>query len=144
MSDEWNDKQVIQPELVKTKEETDRKCPDCGGTMDFDPGTGGLLCPYCGRQEEIGLPQEKQAAKELDFDSAEETGQLSESMILKQYEAQIAAYEPVKLTEEQIQEEFKVMDRYIYEFSHHPVGLEHHNLTPEEGLLMYIHMHPYE
>jgi len=75
---------------------------------------------------------------------AEETGQLSESMILKQYEAQIAAYEPVKLTEEQIQEEFKVMDRYIYEFSHHPEGLEHHNLTPEEGLLMYIHMHPYE
>ena len=75
---------------------------------------------------------------------AEETGRPEESRILKQYEVQIAAYEPVKLTEEQIQEEFKVMDHYIDVFSHHPEGLEHHNLTPEEGLLMYIHMHPYE
>ena len=75
---------------------------------------------------------------------AEETGRLEESRILKQYEAQIAAYEPVRLTEEQIQNEFKVMDHYIDVFGHHPEGLEHHNLTPEEGLLMYIHMHPYE
>ena len=75
---------------------------------------------------------------------AEETGRLEESRILKQYEAQIVAYEPVRLTEEQIQDEFKVMDHYIDVFGHHPEGLEHHNLTPEEGLLMYIHMHPYE
>ena len=75
---------------------------------------------------------------------AEETGRLEESRFLKQYEAQITAYEPVRLTEEQIQDEFKVMDHYIDVFGHHPEGLEHHNLTPEEGLLMYIHMHPYE
>ena len=28
-----------------TKQETDRKCPQCGGVMDFDPKTGGLHCP---------------------------------------------------------------------------------------------------
>lgn len=75
---------------------------------------------------------------------AKETGQLSESRILKQYEEQIASYEPVRLTENQIQEEFKVMDQYIYDFSHYPEGLENHNRTPEEGLLTYMHLHPYE
>ncbi len=75
---------------------------------------------------------------------AKETGRLSESQILKTYDGQIASYEPVRLTEEQIQEEFKVMDHYIDVFCHHPEGLEHHDLTPEEGLLMYMHMHPYE
>lgn len=75
---------------------------------------------------------------------AEENGRLEESRILKQYEEQIASYEPVRLTEEQIQEEFKVMDHYIDVFGHYPEGLEHHDLTPEEGLLMYMHMHPYE
>ena len=74
MSDEWSKNIEIQPELTDTKEETDRKCPDCGGTMDFDPKTGGLSCPYCGRMEEIGVPEEKKAAEELDFESAEETG----------------------------------------------------------------------
>lgn len=74
MAEEWKDGTQTEPERVQTKEETDRKCPDCGGTMDFDPKTGGLLCPYCGRQEEIGVPREKKAAKELDFEKAEETG----------------------------------------------------------------------
>ena len=37
------DKVVIE----KTKEETDKKCPQCGGTMSFDPKTGGMKCPYC-------------------------------------------------------------------------------------------------
>ncbi len=38
---------------VDTLEETDKKCPSCGGVMDFDPKTGGLNCPYCGHTEEI-------------------------------------------------------------------------------------------
>ena len=74
MAEEWNDMEQNTPKRAKTKEETDRKCPDCGGTMDFDPKTGGLSCPYCGRTEEIGVPQEKRAARELDFHAAEETG----------------------------------------------------------------------
>ena len=36
----------LDVKTVKTLEETDKKCPDCGGVMDFDPATGGLCCPY--------------------------------------------------------------------------------------------------
>lgn len=53
--------------LEKTKEETDRKCPQCGGVMDYDPKTGGLHCPYCDYTRQIG---EDSTAKELEFDSA--------------------------------------------------------------------------
>ena len=64
---------------VKTLDETDRKCPACGGVMDFSPLTGGLKCPYCEYEQEIpaaaladtGAPA---AAEEQDFASAEETG----------------------------------------------------------------------
>ena len=56
----------------RTKEETDRKCPDCGGVMDFDPKTGGLACPYCGHTEAIPETKEQEgSARELDFASAE-------------------------------------------------------------------------
>ena len=43
----------LDVKTVKTLEETDKKCPDCGGVMDFDPATGGLCCPYCGHTETI-------------------------------------------------------------------------------------------
>ncbi|MHB8963755.1 MAG: TFIIB-type zinc ribbon-containing protein [Saccharofermentanales bacterium] len=56
---------------VETKEVTDKKCPQCGGTMDFDPGTGGLSCPYCGHKKEIGSAADLTAAEELDFEAAE-------------------------------------------------------------------------
>ena len=26
----------------------DNKCPSCGGTLSFDPATGGLICNFCG------------------------------------------------------------------------------------------------
>ena len=35
------------PERAKTLKETDKSCPSCGATMQFDPATGGLFCPYC-------------------------------------------------------------------------------------------------
>ena len=57
---------------AETLSETDRKCPNCGGTMDFDPESGKLHCPYCDYQEVI--PQADNApasAVELDFLSAE-------------------------------------------------------------------------
>ena len=60
-----------QPLRVKTKEETDKKCPACGGVMDFDPATGGLLCPYCGHTQEI---ETEEGLGEQDFASAEITG----------------------------------------------------------------------
>ncbi len=41
--------------LTKTLDETDRKCPNCGGVMDYDAATKGLKCPYCDYEEEILL-----------------------------------------------------------------------------------------
>ena len=35
----------LDAQTVSTIEETDKKCPRCGGVMDFDPATGGLKCP---------------------------------------------------------------------------------------------------
>ena len=61
--------------IEKTKEETDRKCPQCTGTMAFDPGVGALKCPYCDYVEEIKREEELPTeAEELDFFQAEATG----------------------------------------------------------------------
>lgn len=59
-------------DLEKTKEETDRKCPQCGGVMDFDPQTGGMRCPYCDYTQAIAAQQDDgtKTAEELDFESA--------------------------------------------------------------------------
>jgi len=60
--------------IVDTKEETDRKCPQCGGVMDFDPATGSLKCPYCDYEEAIKTQRDApQKAEELDFFAAEHT-----------------------------------------------------------------------
>ena len=48
----------LDAQTVSTVEETDKKCPSCGGVMDFDPATGGLSCPYCGHKEKIALKGE--------------------------------------------------------------------------------------
>ena len=48
-----NDMMMNQPNIVETKEETDRKCPQCAGVMSYDPTTGSTACPYCGYVEEI-------------------------------------------------------------------------------------------
>lgn len=60
--------------IVKTKEETDKKCPRCGGVMDFDPASGKLKCPYCDYEEQIPVKEEEpKKAAELDLASAEFT-----------------------------------------------------------------------
>lgn len=46
-----------------------KKCPNCDGVLDFDPATGGLVCPYCGYKKEI--EESEKGAIELDFDKAE-------------------------------------------------------------------------
>lgn len=75
MSEITNDGIFENAEETVTMEETDRKCPQCGGTMDFDPSTGGLHCPYCDYKEEIKNSESvPKKAEELDFATAEKTG----------------------------------------------------------------------
>ena len=45
---------VMNLQKTKTMKETDRKCPQCGGVMDYDPALSKLHCPYC---DETGIPQ---------------------------------------------------------------------------------------
>lgn len=61
---------------AKTMEETDRKCPRCGATMDYSPAIGGLYCPYCEYEEEIPPTADdgKDIAEELSFKDAESRG----------------------------------------------------------------------
>lgn len=54
----------------RTKKETDEKCPQCGAVLDFDPGSGGLVCAYCGYKGVI-LVDENAVVQELAFESAE-------------------------------------------------------------------------
>jgi len=64
----------LEMNIVKTKEETDKKCPQCAGVMDFDPVTNHLKCPYCDYEEEIELDEDLPTeAEELDFFAAEHT-----------------------------------------------------------------------
>jgi len=68
--------EAMNADKAKTMSATDRKCPQCGGVMDFDPSTGGLYCPYCDYKEEIPVQNAAgdEKAEELDFNKAEFTG----------------------------------------------------------------------
>ncbi len=61
----------LDAQTTDTLEETDKKCPSCGGVMDFDPATGGLSCPYCGHTEEIQTREGDESAEELALEEAD-------------------------------------------------------------------------
>lgn len=54
--------------ITKTMDETDRKCPQCGGTLEYDPASGNLKCPYCDYTEAIESTAEARASGTLDKD----------------------------------------------------------------------------
>lgn len=61
---------------TNTEQDTDKKCPSCSGTMEYDPATGGLMCPYCGHTESIEVKngtKNEVAVDEQDFFAAVET-----------------------------------------------------------------------
>ncbi len=61
--------------VASTLEETDKKCPACGGTMNFDPGKHCLVCPYCDNTEPVEDENAPvKSAEELSFYEATERG----------------------------------------------------------------------
>ncbi|MBQ3870944.1 MAG: hypothetical protein II777_10380 [Clostridia bacterium] len=62
--------------LGNTRKETDKKCRNCGGTLDYNPATGRLHCPYCDSEFDIEPEQDEEeqtCASEQDFEDAEFT-----------------------------------------------------------------------
>ena len=63
-------KEQMNATVSKTEKETDKKCPSCGGAMEFNPSNGKMTCPYCGYEEEIQVEHRGFVAQELDFSTA--------------------------------------------------------------------------
>lgn len=56
-----------------TEDLTNKKCPNCGATVTFNPATGKMHCEYCGYACEIPKSEDENAIVELDFETAEKT-----------------------------------------------------------------------
>ncbi len=62
--------------VKEAKLEFDAECPSCSASIEFNPATGKLTCPYCGFETAIAIPEkeEDKVAQEMDFAQAEERG----------------------------------------------------------------------
>lgn len=54
----------------QTEDITNKKCPNCGATVTFDPKTGKMHCDYCGYSCELPKSEDENAIVELDFNAA--------------------------------------------------------------------------
>lgn len=54
----------------RTEKETDKKCPNCGATVVFNPATGMMHCDYCGYSCEVPKDENENSVCEIDFNSA--------------------------------------------------------------------------
>ena len=70
---EYNHKQEEQIYSERTEKETDKKCPNCGATVVFDPATGGMHCDYCGYTCELPKADTENEICEMDFEAAMHT-----------------------------------------------------------------------
>lgn len=64
---------VTQLKQEQTEAVTNKKCPSCGATIEYDPATRGMLCSYCGYRKELQSPENDAGVSEIDFDQAEST-----------------------------------------------------------------------
>ncbi|MBO4650487.1 MAG: TFIIB-type zinc ribbon-containing protein [Clostridiales bacterium] len=83
------DEQGVQIQNEITEDVTNKKCPNCGATVVFDPESGGMLCEFCGYKAELPKPESDNAIVELDFESATQTasfewGTQKKSVVCKQ------------------------------------------------------------
>lgn len=60
----------------QVKLDFDAECPSCSASIEFNPASGKLSCPYCGYESEIASPEkeEEKVAQEMGFAMAEERG----------------------------------------------------------------------
>lgn len=60
-------------EVQQAKLDFDADCPSCGASVEFNPKTGTLSCPYCGYEAIIPQAEEEEnrVAQELDFEAEE-------------------------------------------------------------------------
>ena len=70
---EYYDNPENQPQSELTEKETDKKCPNCGATVTFDPASGKMHCDYCGYSCELPKPEDGHEICEMDFESATNT-----------------------------------------------------------------------
>ena len=80
------------PENIQgvTEDITDKKCPNCGATVTYDPNTLAMTCDYCGYSRALPKPEEAGTARqEIDFKSAKlrqskDWGAQKKSIVCKQ------------------------------------------------------------
>lgn len=65
---------VVEEVTVKN---TDVKCPGCGATIEYDPATLKLACPFCGLTKDLPQPESEQVIEEIDFESAKQRASLN-------------------------------------------------------------------
>ena len=65
--------QEEQIRFEATEKETDKKCPNCGATVTFDPASGKMHCEYCGYSCELPKAEDGNEICEMDFESAVHT-----------------------------------------------------------------------
>ena len=62
---------VDELNLDKTLEKTDAKCPQCAATIEFDPASGMLSCPFCGYSRKVEETKEAEIAQEQALSDAQ-------------------------------------------------------------------------
>ena len=73
MSEEYYNTPDAPIFMERTEKETDKKCPQCGATVTFNPERGMMHCDYCGYTREVPMGNAATEIRELDFDSAVHT-----------------------------------------------------------------------
>lgn len=68
---EFDYSQEIKKEV--TEKETDKKCPNCGATVVYNPALRKMHCEYCGYECELPQADANNDVVEIDFESAVNT-----------------------------------------------------------------------
>ncbi|MDD6196460.1 MAG: hypothetical protein PUB12_06185 [[Clostridium] aminophilum] len=69
----YPDAGLEEPKEARQVEESNKKCPQCGAPLIFDPKSSRLKCEFCGYEEEIEEDREPDRPEVLDYEHSEET-----------------------------------------------------------------------